>query len=165
MQRILQSEIRPTSASAELSQFFGFPFELCWIGYLRVELICCRRRCQAEPALCGSVFLLTSAFFCRCDCLTLFCVRTMPVPRHGRSASSKQRERSVALSVLQTLRQNRRPISDEPRIHQEPCDESCESWWIIRRLSCQTALQEQMFVSFAEATKTVLSVASKNARG
>ena len=41
-------------------------------------------------------------------------------------------------------------------------NEGDESWWIFRRLPCQIALQEQMFVPFAEATKTVLSVASEN---
>ena len=36
-----------------------------------------------------------------------------------------------------------------------------ESWWLFRRLPCQIALQEQKFVPFAEATKSVLSVASE----
>ena len=43
-----------------------------------------------------------------------------------------------------------RPISDESRIHQELCNEGYESWWICHRLMCQIALQEQMFVHFAE---------------
>ena len=75
----------------------------------------------------------------------------IPMPSHGRSAPLKQRE--ISQSVLQRLRRKRRQTLDEPWIHQEPCDEGCEPWWILRSLQCQAALQ------------TVLSVASKNVKG
>ena len=55
-----------------------------------------------------------------------------------------------------------RPISRESWIRREPCNEGHESWWIFRRLACQAALQQQMFVPIAEATKAVLFVASEN---
>ena len=90
------------------------------------------------------------------------------------SAESREvcllKQRVVSLSVLQNLRQNqssqrkRRPISDGSWIHQEPCNETYESWSKFRRLPCKTALQEQMFVPFAEAAKSAFSVASEHVR-
>ena len=50
---------------------------------------------------------------------------------------------------------------NESWIYQKSCNEGYDSWWIFRRLLCQMALQEQMFVPFVEATKAVLSVTSE----
>ena len=85
------------------------------------------------------------------------------------SAESREvcllKPRVISLSVLQNLGPNRngsvRPISSASWIHQEPCNKSFESWWIFRGLLCQTAVQEQMCVPFAEASKSLLSVTSE----
>ena len=73
----------------------------------------------------------------------LFCAwgTMMPLSSHGRSASLKQRE--ISLSVPQTLRQNqssqrkRQTNFNESWIHQESCNEGCETWWRLRRLPSQ----------------------------
>ena len=96
----------------------------------------------------------------------LFCVGNYEASAESREVCLLE-QRVNSLSVVQNLRQNRssaRPISDEPCIHQAPCNEGYEPWWIFRGLLCQSALLEQVFVPFAEAAKKhVLSVASEPA--
>ena len=89
----------------------------------------------------------------------------MPVPSHGRSASLNEEgthcRSSKTFAKFEVHNGSVRPISDDSRIHQEPCNEGYEPWWIFRGLLRQRALQEQMFVPFAKATKTMLFVTSE----
>ena len=98
------------------------------------------------------------------SCVSFFAWRTvMSVPSHGRSASLNKELSHCQSSKTsaKTATEGVRPISGESWSHQEPCNKSYESWWIFRGLLCQTAVQEQMCVPFAEASKSVLSMTSE----
>ena len=78
----------------------------------------------------------------------------MPVPSHGGLSS-------ITFAKIEVHNVSATPISEELWIHQEACNKGYEKWWIFRGLLCQIALQERVFVPFAEATKTVLPVTSE----